>query len=248
LPRKARIKCASGLYHVVIRGNGKQVIFEDDNDRVKFLSILSKVRKELNFGLAAYCLMDNHVHMIIHDVNNELELIMKKIECSYSYHLNSKYTRSGHVFQDRYKSAVIENDSYFMSAIRYIHMNPENAGICSHDTYRWSSHGAYIKNAQNDEVRSALDIMGGVEGYLLYMRKTDDEKHLEISDEGKRFLNDDEARVLAKRALGMSDLSEIKGFDKMIRNEQIKKLKDVGLSDRKIERLTGISRDIVRRA
>ncbi len=248
MPRTARVKSVSGYYHIVIRGNGKQIIFEDDLDRFAFLSALSKYRKEMDFGLVAYCLMDNHVHMLIHDIHDEIDQIMKKIECSYSYHLNSRYVRSGHVFQDRYKSAVIDSEVYLLSAIRYIHMNPEKAGLCSCDTYRWSSHNAYVRNNQNEEIKAALDNMGGVEGYMSFMKRDDGEKHLDIPDEITHFLNDYEALDIAKKAVGLNDLTAIKGFERSARDENLKRLKDSGLSDRKIARLTGISRDVIRRA
>ena len=86
MPREARTKSASGYYHILLRGISKQNIFEDDEDNIRFIDTMFRYKQELDFELHAYCLMGNHVHMLIKDVNNQLNLIMKKIAGSYAYY------------------------------------------------------------------------------------------------------------------------------------------------------------------
>ena len=147
MPRTARKKSNSGIYHIMLRGINRQIIFEDDEDRVKFIDILKHYKQKCGFNIFAYCLMDNHVHLIIKVNNDSLKSIMKRIGVSYVYWYNWKYKRSGHLFQDRYKSEVIEDDSYLLSLVRYIHQNPIKANITPIiGEYPWSSYGEYIRN------------------------------------------------------------------------------------------------------
>ncbi len=99
MPRLARQKSETGFYHILLRGVGRQNIFEDDEDKQRFLETLERYKKELNFELHAYCLMGNHVHLLIKDVANQLDQIMKKIAGSYAYYFNRKYERVGHLEQ-----------------------------------------------------------------------------------------------------------------------------------------------------
>ena len=93
MPRTARKMSETGYYHVILRGIGKQIIFEDDEDNERFLSTVRRYRRELNFELIAWCLMENHAHMLIHDAHQRLDLIMKKIAGSYAIYYNRKYDR-----------------------------------------------------------------------------------------------------------------------------------------------------------
>ena len=101
MPRKPRVKSESGFYHIIIRGINKQTIFADDQDRNVFLNIFGRYREQHGFTLAAYCLMKNHVHMLLGDQNDELAVIMKKIAVSYVQYFNRKYDRTGPLFSFR---------------------------------------------------------------------------------------------------------------------------------------------------
>ncbi len=148
MPRVAREISYSGLYHVMIRGVNKEVIFKDDRDRNNFLHLLKYYKNKLNCDIHAYCLMDNHVHILIEDKNNKLGELMRNINCVYAGEFNKKYKRVGHLFQERFKSENVENDYYLLRLIRYIHRNPEKAGICKTEDYRWSSYKEYIKEGK----------------------------------------------------------------------------------------------------
>jgi len=129
MPRMPRKPSGSGYYHVVSRGIGKQVLFEETEDYERYLETLRRFLPENSISLIAYCLMENHVHLLVH-ADSGLERAMKQIAVSYSYYFNAKYDRVGHLFQDRYMSEPVEDERYLLAAVRYIHNNPPKAGIC----------------------------------------------------------------------------------------------------------------------
>lgn len=130
MARTARIKSKTNIYHVMLRGNNKQQIFLDEEDSSRFLEIVRKYKDICNFKIFAYCLMGNHVHILVKTDDISLDSIMKRVVVKFVYYYNVKYSRIGHLFQDRYKSEPVETDEYFLQVIRYIHQNPIKAGIC----------------------------------------------------------------------------------------------------------------------
>ena len=103
------------IYHVILRGINQQIIFEDKHDHVQFISIMKHYKKLCGFKLYAYCLMDNHVHLLIEDADIPLDEIMKKIEVKFVRWYNRKYDRTGNLFQERYKSEPVNNTRYFQT-------------------------------------------------------------------------------------------------------------------------------------
>lgn len=144
MPRMTRKLSETGFYHVIIRGVNKETIFLDDNDRKMFLRLLRKYKAELECNVYAYCLMSNHVHLLIEDQKFNIAELMKNITCVYAGEFNKKHKRVGHLFQDRFKSQNVENQSYLLRLIRYIHRNPEKAGICKTEEYQWSSYNEVL--------------------------------------------------------------------------------------------------------
>ena len=247
MSRKKRTVSSINCYHVVVRGNGKQIIFEDDFDRLFYLKKLRQLRDEMGFELVAYCLMENHVHLLIFDHKMELSSIMMRLNGIYSRYYNQKYERAGHLFDQRFRSEAIEDDSYFLSAIRYIHLNPEKAGICPASQYKWSSYVYYLKNKSSLDNQKALDMIGGSDAFVDWMNMSDETKCLDFYTEDKLNLKDDDAINKAKILLGINTLSDIGKYKKAERNEAVKTLRKGGLSIRQIERLTGISRGVIMR-
>jgi len=129
MPRQARRKSESGIYHIMLRGINQQQIFEDEEDSLRFLETLLKYKEQCGYEIYAYCLMGNHIHILLKEGKENLTLVLKRIAGSYVYWYNWKYRRSGHLFQDRFKSEPVEDDEYFLTVIRYIHQNPIKAGI-----------------------------------------------------------------------------------------------------------------------
>lgn len=145
MARKPRIHFPGAFYHVMLRGNGGQDIFFSDADRSRFYLLLQEGRDRYRHRIHAFCLMTNHVHLIIQVGENPLSKVMQNLSFRYTRYVNTYQDRSGHLFQGRYKALLIDGDSYLAELVRYIHCNPVRAGILAHpDSYLWSSHKAYL--------------------------------------------------------------------------------------------------------
>ena len=157
MPIKNTIKVydAPAFYHIYNRGAGNQVIFRDDQDRNKFLSIIARHRdpdetttktdgceyEKYDIELVAYCLMGNHFHLLVFQESDPgaLTQLMRSVATAYTMYFNRKYKQFGHLFQSAFKASLITNDAYLLHITRYIHMNPRN-----YLRYRWSSISAYL--------------------------------------------------------------------------------------------------------
>ena len=241
MPRSARRMSESGYFHVIERGNGNQLIFECDDDRRLFIGLLEKYSREVGVSVCAYCLMDNHVHLLLHDGANQLPVFMKKLNVSYARSFNWKYERSGHLFQDRYKSEPIEDDPYFLSVLRYILRNPTKAGLCSPENYPWSSFRMYDGQSFVDTT-FIRELFPDIEAYEEYILSGPD-----VSDAGLEMSSKSDAwarKVLSER-IGVESGAAIQSFDRARRDAAVCELLKAGLSERQISRLTGISRHII---
>ena len=146
MTRPLRIQGAGLLYHITSRGDNRKKIFLSDNDFNKFLEYLKLSQDKYKFHLYAYCLMDNHYHLMLETSQPNLSKIMQYINTSYTIYYNKKRNKCGHLFQGRYKSIVVEADIYFKELSRYIHLNPVRARIVARpDKYCWSSYQDYLK-------------------------------------------------------------------------------------------------------
>lgn len=130
-----RRRSDSGFYHVMLRGNAKQIIFEDDDDRRRFLALLGSSIQGTSISIVAWCLMDNHVHLVLRDPKDEVSVVLHDLAMSYALHSNRKRHRTGHVFEGRFKSLPIDTDEYLLQVVRYVINNPVAAGISSLDGY-----------------------------------------------------------------------------------------------------------------
>lgn len=145
MPRIPRLKGEHCTYHVIQRGNERKNIFLDDRDKQRFLDTLASIKDKFNCKFYAYCLMNNHVHLVVDTNGSDISQIMKSLNVSYVLYFNRKYDRCGHLFQDRFKSEVIDNDQYLLEVTRYIHLNPVKANIVKNAAqYPWSSYLVYI--------------------------------------------------------------------------------------------------------
>lgn len=152
MPREARVTTENGCYHVITRGNQKQLVFLNHADYEKYLLILAQYKKRFSFKLYCFCLMPNHVHLLIEVKEpNILNKIMRGLNLSYTQYFNFKYKKVGHLWQDRFKSKIIEKDAYLLGCINYIEFNPLRSSLVSHiEEYRWSSHN--FRKINNDLV------------------------------------------------------------------------------------------------
>jgi len=141
MPRAARITIEKACYHIITRGNQKQTVFREPADYQKYILLLTRYKKRRRFKLYCFCLMPNHVHLIV-EVDNpgDLNKIMRGLNLSYTLYFNLKYNKVGHLWQDRFKSKVIEKDAYLLECIKYIEANPLRASLASNiNDYPWSS-------------------------------------------------------------------------------------------------------------
>ena len=246
MPRRARRKSESGIYHIMLRGINRQVIFEDEEDNLKFLETLKNYKAISGYKLFAYCLMSNHIHLLLRVEKEDLDLIIKRIAGSYVYWYNWKYKRKGHLFQDRFKSEPVEDDAYFLTVIRYIHQNPIKAGLSKTiDDYKFSSYNEYISNSNLVDTDFCLGIIDKEQFIDFNMEETQD-VCLEIEDNDFR-LTDDEAREIIRKISKCRTAAEFQNLSIEKRDKYLKNLRNNGLSIRQISRLTGIGFNIVRK-
>jgi REP element-mobilizing transposase RayT len=145
MPRKARAEVEGGLYHVITRGNNRRQIFDCAADYQKFLSLLSAQKTKLPFFLYAYCLMTNHVHLLLERQASAVGRIMHRILTGYAQYYNRRYRRVGHLLQGRHKAILCQSERYLCELVRYIHLNPVRARMVSQpEDYEYRSHRAYL--------------------------------------------------------------------------------------------------------
>ncbi|TAK51680.1 MAG: transposase [Gammaproteobacteria bacterium] len=145
MPRKPRLHVPGGLYHVILRGNARQDIFFDPDDRQRWETLIGQGVRKYTHRIHAYCWMTNHVHLAVQCHTSPLSRFMSFVASGYARATNKKLNRSGHLFERRYRAILVQRDSYLQELIRYIHRNPLRAGIIRRlEDYPWSSHHAYV--------------------------------------------------------------------------------------------------------
>jgi REP element-mobilizing transposase RayT len=160
MPRQARKLSSTNIYHIMLRGMNGMQIFLDAEDNLKFLEVLKECRDISGFQLYAYCLMGNHVHILLRADGEDTGMIFKRLGARYVHWYNSKYDRIGYLFQGRYKSEPVENDSYLLTVARYIHLNPVHARLASDiNDYVWSSYGEYTGARDIVDTSYIMDIV-----------------------------------------------------------------------------------------
>ncbi len=136
-------------YHVMSRGNRRTVLFKDASDYMNFLECIERARELYPFKLHSLCLMTNHFHMAIETQNIELWKIMQRILHPYSMDFNHKYNFTGHLFESRYTSCIVEDERYFLEVSRYIHLNPVKAQMVRDPLdYEYSSYGKFVSDRE----------------------------------------------------------------------------------------------------
>ncbi len=244
MTRMLRIHSESGYMHVMVRGNGRQILFEDKTDYLYFLNLLRRFSKETAITICAYCLMENHVHLLICDKEQHMSLFMQKLSLAYTYYFNRKYEHCGHLFQGRYTSKAIESEDYLLTVFRYILTNPRESGISEPSDYPWSSYMEYGNSASFVDTGIFQDMLGSLNEYEKYIAAK-----YEDDPEMKPIKRDDEwAKGIIRNCLNIESGTVLQSYDWKTRNEAIRILKEKGLSIRQIERLTGINRNAIQRA
>ncbi len=245
MPRQARRMSNTGFMHIITRGIGRQLLFEDESDYCHYLNALERYCMETGVRIYAYCLMDNHVHLLIKGEPEQTILLMKKLGVNYSGYFNWKYERVGHLFQDRYRSEPVEDENYLLTVFRYILRNPEKAGICRASEYRWSSYHLFEDAPDFMELDLIRSKFGDFEQYQRFIEADNEDSCLEYEAEK----HDDEwAKFILQKELQIQSGMDLQKYDRKMRNDALVKLKKEGLTIKQIERLTGINRNIIQRA
>ena len=238
MPRTQRIKSSIGIYHILFRGINRQQIFEDHEDYERFLSLLKQYQETSGYTVYAYCLMPNHIHLLIKEGNEDLGQSFRRIGASFVYWYNLKYNRVGHLFQDRYKSEPVEDDAYLLTVIRYIHQNPVKAGLCREpEEYPYSSFASY----QSDPLVDSSMVFGitGQDEFYRYHRIKNEDDCLDIEANERKRLTDAAARQIMEERFHCGNASEFQSAGKEIQETILRALLASGGSLRQISRLTG---------
>jgi putative transposase len=167
MPRRPREEFPGAIHHVYARGNDRREIFVDDDDRHAYIHLLRRAIRTQAWHCLGYCLMDNHVHLLIETPKPNLGRGMQRLHSRYAELLNGRQQRVGHVFQGRYGAVRVEHDEQLWAVVAYIARNPVTAGLCAHPReWPWSSHAA-MENRGSDGVIDAarlLDHFGSAGG------------------------------------------------------------------------------------
>lgn len=152
MPRQARLDVPGALHHIMVRGINKADIFDDDQDKSRFLERLGDTVAEGQCMVYAWVLMDNHVHILFKSGKHGISIVMRRLLTWYAQYYNRQHKRTGHLFENRYKSILCDEDNYLLALVRYIHLNPIRAGIIKTitelDCYPWSGHRTIIGKAK----------------------------------------------------------------------------------------------------
>lgn len=242
----ARKKSASGIYHVMVRGNNKQDIFFSRDDYEKFLSLLYEKVRTKSMALYAWCLMPNHIHLLVKEKTESLDKILGSVLTAYVMWINRKYARVGHLFQSRFKSQPVEDETYFLRVVRYIHRNPVKGNLCSRmEDYPYSSYSYYFRSGkfQADDLVFHMIRKDEFERYHL----EEDDENIFLSFNDTADLEDDEIIDKILETGQIKNIDEVKSLPGDQRAHVIQMLLQSGISYRRINGITGISISEIRK-
>ncbi|WP_245837317.1 REP-associated tyrosine transposase [Virgibacillus phasianinus] len=181
MARKTRIWFPGATYHITARGNRRASIFHDTQDYQTYMSLIGSCKNDLPFSIHAYCLMPNHIHLLLETEEKPPGTIIKFIHSRYAVYFNKRYELTGHVFQDRYHAKLVNSNDYFLWASRYIHLNPVKAKITSKpEHYYWSSYSNYMDGSKENSVLETKRILSlfpepTKKEYCTYVEKIEDD-------------------------------------------------------------------------
>lgn len=230
----------------MLRGLSRQIIFEDDEDYSYFINLLKRYAHMNNIKIMCYCLMINHVHLLVQDQNNNLSNFMQNLAAMYARYFNNKYRRYGTLFQRPYKKKRITTDSYLLSAYRYIIRNPENDSLCKYTKYQWSSYPYIFDDTcfvNNSVIKELLGTDKIIKNFLDL--ENDEYEFAKFFEESFTRITDSQSIAFIKKTFKIDTASCIRCFNKTKRDNAIKLLRNQGFTIRQIERLTGVSRGII---
>lgn len=254
MPRPLRTYSNSKIYHIILKGIDSQDIFYNNDDRNFFLNQIQLTKKQFYFQVYAYCLMSNHIHMVIRVENDFLSKSMQSLSIRYAHYFNQKYERVGPFLQNRFKSKNVENQRYFMDVCRYVHRNPEKAKISKTEDYKWSSYKEYIGKEKIINKKVLLHYFdNNIDEFIKY---TIGNKYENINDfaeyEMIDKLSDEKLADIICNLYKLENKQEIKHLFKNKTNEDIENnlllLKEIsGTNITQISRVIGVNRKKIKK-
>jgi len=246
MPRRARRIAESGIYHVMMRGVNRDAIFLEEEDGDRFLHALDQTRKLSGCRVLAYCLMPNHVHLVLRIADEPIGAVIKRLGVRYAGWFNRKYGRVGHLFQDRFRSEPVEDDAYFVSVIRYVWDNPVEAGLApSAEKYRWSSRRFLGRPSLVDEAELRRLMPPGAMDQAASVRTVSS-----IEDSKTHRLpryTENEVGLMLAHACGARSAEDFSYLSLHAQRRAICELRTRSVSYAQIARATGLSNSRVRR-
>ena len=264
MPRQARTTSATCVYHTILRGVNKQQVFEDEEDYLRFLNVLRRQTQPYvdeqgqtvspRCNVYAYCLMGNHIHLLVKEGSETIGEVMKRMASSYVYHYNHKYDRVGHLFQERFKSQPVNDFSYFITLLRYIHQNPLKAMLVdSIDEYEWSSWQEYNGTAHQGFCSTQV-VLGRIPfadlKALVDIPLTEEEANQFIDVDvrpTKSTYSDEEIWQLLSALCGVSNATQFQALPRPQQKLHLFAAHEEGIGPRTLSRLTGVPYSIVQR-
>lgn len=258
MSRKGREKSGTGIYHVMLRGINRQDIFEDAEDYMSFTKILAAVQDRLEDDLItktttchiyAYCLMPNHVHLLLCEKNWQVGDVMKSIASSYVFYYNKKYGRIGHLFQDRFRSEPCNTPEYFFTLFRYIHQNPVKAGLVKlAQDYPYSSWPNDYLSLGQERVcftRAAVKRFG-LDELAAWVDDPLPENVGCIDMDERKVVADELVRDLLLQKSGTRNIAEFRLLDKERQKEYVREVMlELEAGPRQMSRVSGLSYGII---
>lgn len=250
MPRISRLPSATGIFHVMQRGVNCQDLFFDDEDRHKYCRLLQYALEEGTFILHAYCLMSDHVHLLISEsAGCYVSSFMHGIGTCYAKYYNAKYERTGPVFNDRFLSKPVEDTAYYLCVLRYIAWNPVKAGLCREASlYPWGSLHYFGKPHElTDSARVCSISQMEKTSLIRYLNSTDeqDESVLKMNPKNEERLpaiSDARALIVYRTISETESPADFVLLSKDKKADILKKMAEAHCSLRQISRLLGISR------
>lgn len=253
MPYKIRKRSMTRVYHVMLRGNDKQDVFFDNQDYIKFLNLIKRTKEKYQCEIYEYCLMANHVHLIIFDCKDVLSKAIQSLAVSYSLYFAKKYEKEGHLFQGRFLSKSVETREYLCTLCRYIHQNPLKAKIARTEDYKWSSYQEFLFKSKIINPNPILSMFGETKqeakkNFILYHSHNVNHINEEVEYEFVYRLTDEQVKNKILQILKIDDVRIVRTYDKETRDAILKKLKIIkGTSKAQLARVLGLNKKIVER-
>ena len=253
MSRHPRKFAYSKIYHIILKGIDNQDIFYDNQDRNFFLKQISITKQNFNYIVYAYCLMSNHVHMVIKCENDFLSKAIQSLVVRYVHYFNKKYERNGHLLQDRFKSKSVESQEYFLELCRYVHRNPEKAGVALTQNYALSSYKEYLGKEKIINKNVLLHYFNNnLNEFVYYTIKTVDIDNVEdfVEYELINKLTDEQLATIIMEKFDIADISQIGLFFKNRSRdnlkEDIQKIKSIiGTNKTQVARVIRLGRKVI---